>query len=222
MNIAVTGSNTVARAPERATLHLIVGCESDDPQDAMRQAARTLNEIHDELLRLQAAKPSPITWFAVLPFRTRSWMPWNQNGELMPWRHSAHADLKVKFRDFAAMSEFAHRYGSLALVKLGQVEWTLTEKTLTDLRQVVLIAAVQDARWRAGLVAGAAGFHGVVPVEVADPGLLSGLASGAPVGYAETAMKAMSRGGASEDETIDLAPEDIEVSATVHARFTAS
>lgn len=222
MNIAVSGSNTVARAPERATLNLVVGCESDSPGEAMRQATRTMNELHDELLRLKAADPSPTTWFAVLPFRTRSWRPWSERGELMPWRHSAQADVKVKFRDFAAMAEFVRRFGSLELVKLGPVEWTLTEKTLAELNQAVLIAAVQDARWRAGLIASAAGFHGVVPVEVADPGLLSGLGSGGPGGYGDVAMGVMRRGGSSDDETVDLAPEDIEVSATVHARFTAS
>lgn len=218
MDISVIGSSRHAMKPERGTLHLSVGCESDKQDVALRECTTAVNALRVAIDQLAASNPSPITWFAVLPIRTRAWHPWNQNGKTLPMRFAASAQIKVKFLDFAALAQFANAHGSARHVKLEGVEWALTEITKARLEQQVLTEAVQNAVSRATQIAHAAGVNQVTALEIADPGLLSGV-HGTP-GEAWTPVEHKLRG--SDVEIPDLAPEDVEIAAEVHARFTAS
>lgn len=221
MDITVIGTSRHAMKPERATLHLSVGCEADNQETALRDCTATVNALRQVIDHLQASSPSPITWFAVLPIRTRAWRPWNQNGKTMPLRFSAASQIKVKFSDFAALAQFANVQGSAPFVKLEGVDWTLTELTKTRVQEQVLAEAVRDATNRATQIAKAAGVGPVTPLEITDPGLLSGVhgsSASAPIGAAFATRAAA---GAPEADAVDLLPEDVELAAQVHARFTA-
>lgn len=221
MDITVAGSSRHAMKPERGTLQLSVGCEADNQDVALRDCTQAVNALRGAIDRLAAGNPSPITWFAVLPIRTRAWRPWNQNGKTMPMRFSASAQIKVKFCDFAVLAQFANTQGSGPFVKLEGVDWTLTEVTKTQVQQRVLVEAVRDATARASQIATAAGLAQVTPLEITDPGLLSGVhGSMAPPAIAAFAARAAA--GDAGAEALDLVPEDVELSANVHARFTAS
>lgn len=221
MNITVIGSNRITMAPERATLHLTVGCEADDMRTALQGTTNTVGELRTELEALKAATPSPTTWFAVLPVRTHAWTPWNQDGIVLPSRYSAKVEIKVKFRDFHALATFAANYGARMFVKLEHVEWALTEATRADLERRVLAGAVKDATLRATQIADAVGAANLEALEVADPGLLSGIAAGGSVEthYESHGMRVAALEG--DSEAIDLVPEDLEIVAAVHARFAA-
>lgn len=205
--------------PERGTVHLSVGCEADKQDVALRDCTTAVNALRAAIDQLAASNSSPITWFAVLPIRTRAWRPWNQDGKTLPMRFAASAQIKVKFSDFAALAQFANVHGSARYVKLDGVEWALTEITKERLQQQVLTEAVQDATSRASQIAKAAGASQVTALEIADPGLLSGIHATPSTAFA--AAQTM-RGGAPAADVPDLAPEDVELSAEVHARFTAS
>jgi len=220
MNITVVGSHRIAMTPERATLHLTVGCEADDMRAALQGATNTVSELRTELEALKAAAPSPTTWFAVLPVQTRAWTPWNQDGIVMPVRYSATVKIKVEFRDFPALARFAADYGSAEFVTMEYVEWTLTDTTKADAERRVLAGAVKDATLRATHVAHAVGATNLEALEVADPGLLSGIAPGGSVDsqYQSHELRAAS---GRDSEGIDLVPEDIEIEAGVDARLAA-
>jgi uncharacterized protein len=224
MDISVVGSSRHAMKPERATLRLEVACEADKQEPALRECTNTVNVIRQAIDQLAAGTPSPITWFAVLPIRTRAWRPWNKDGKQLPMRFSAEAQIKVKFCDFAALSRFANTYGSAQFVKLEGVEWALTEATKTQVEQQVLTEAVRDAFTSASQIAAAAGAGNVTALEIAQPGLLSGIHGGDSVAGGEfgAVMRGATRGSSPDGAALDLAPEDIELSAKVHARFTAS
>lgn len=219
MDISVIGNSRHAMKPERGTLHLSVRCEADKQDVALRECSTAVNALRVAIDHLAASSPAPITWFAVLPIRTRSWHPWNKDGKTLPMRFDAAAQIKVKFSDFAALAQFANAHGSARFVKLDGVEWALTEITKARLEQQVLTEAVQNAASRATQIAHAAGANQVTALEIADPGLLSGI-HGTP-GPAWAAADRV-RGGGSDAEAPDLAPEDVEIAAEVHARFTAS
>ena len=222
MQIAVIGRKTISKAPERATVHLTIGCEADDPDTALQTATVTVNEIHDEIRQLRHDPERPTTWSAVLPIVTRSWRPWNRDGDIKPLRHSATAKVKVKFRDFAALAEFLHTWGAHELVKVNGVEWTLTRDTRIRLREQVLTAAVTDAVYRATVMAHAAGLTAVTMIDVADPGLLAGVPAGHDpfISASLGAVRGSLSGGG--DQPAELSPEKLEVAAEVHARFTAA
>jgi uncharacterized protein len=205
--------------PERGTLRLSVGCEADNPEVALRDCTMTVNALRAAIDQLAASNPSPITWFAVLPIRTRSWSPWNKDGKTLPMRFSASAQIKVKFSDFTALAQFANTHGSARYVELEGVDWALTEITKIRVQQQVLTEAVRDAVARATQIANAAGASQVTALEISDPGLLSGIHGTASAAFATSAQTM--RGGASDADVPDLVPEDVELTAEVHARFTA-
>ena len=228
MDITVVGHAKASIKPERATLHLAAGFESGDKGDALARATALVGKLQAHILALEGAGMSPITWYAVLPVQTRSFRPYSDKGAVLPQRHVASSQLKVKFRDFEALSQFAAQVGATAGVTLQHVDWALTEASQTYLSGQVLAQAVGDATARATTIAKAAGASAVAPLEIADPGLLSGVPAGGAVGgptYGASA-RAMAAAGfeaAGPGESgIDLAPEDVVIEASVHARFVTT
>ena len=126
----------------------------------------------------------------------------------------------VKFRDFPTLAGFADHWGGRPGVTLGHIEWTLTEARQKETERSVLAQAVEVAREQAQVLATAAGAGEVRCLEVSDPGMLGHRTEGEPM------MLAASRSAYAKDaggggEGIEIAPEDVDVEATVHARFTA-
>jgi len=132
-------------------------------------------------------------------------------------RYGAGASLSVKFRDFKALAHYAAELGGRPGVTLNGVGWSLTEVTKAKVEAEVLAGAVKRAHDRALVMAKAAGAVSIVAVEIADPGLLRDVVSTAETGYHGAVTRGSAAGDGSED--IQLVPEDIEVSAAVHARF---
>ena len=215
MDITVVGAHRFAATPERATLSLSAGFESEAKEEAMQMTTRLVTDLHGELQALTATKPSPITWFAVMPIQTRSWRPYHDKGKILPTRYGAAASLSVKFRDFKALMYLASDLGGRPGVTLNGVVWTLTEVTKAKVEAKVLAGAVKRAHERASVMATAAGASSIVAVEIADPGLLRDVVSTGESGYHGVVTRATGAGS----EGIQLVPEDIEVSATVHVRF---
>jgi len=221
MEITVAGTGTASLKPERATVHLSAGFEGPDPQTSLARTTDLVRRLADQIIRFEATRPSPTTWSAVLPIRTRSWRPYSDKGNLTPLVYAAVAQVQVKFRDFGALARFVDDWGGEEGVTLQSVQWALTEATRQEQERRVLAQAVSQARDRARVVAAAADAGDVRFLEVADPGLLGGERPGAPQPLAMSARPAaaaaMGGGG-----PVELAPEDIEVSAVVHARFTTA
>lgn len=219
MEITVVGNHKLVLAPERATLHLSVGHEADEMEPAVAAATREANMLRSQIEALRATVPSRITWFAVLPIRTRSWRPYNNDGLIMPLRFRAEADVRVKFCDFTALSTFAARAGASSAVSLEWVDWALTEATKGELERKALAEAVRNARERALLMAQASGAEDVSPVEVADPGLLRDVSPGDVRIESAGLFRGSAKAATDGSGAVDLAPEDIEIAASVHARF---
>lgn len=220
VDITVAGRGTASLRPERATLLLTAGFEGPEPQAPLRRTTDLVSRLAADLDRLKVADPSPTTWSAVLPIRTRTWRPYSDKGTLTPLVHSAVARVHVKFRDIGALARFVETWGAVDGVTLVGVTWTLTEPTRATQERRVLAAAVEHARGRAQVIATAAGAGEVHVVEVADPGLLEGDRPGAPSPAAVAARPAAS--AAAGAGPVDITPEDVEITAVVHARFTTT
>ena len=194
-----------------------IGFEGADKHRVVEESTALANDFAAAVDELRRQSDPPVTWSAMLPMGTRSWRPHSNTGQVMPMRHGASAAAKVKFRDFRQMSAFIDRWGGLDGVAVHGVEWTLTEQRRVAEEAAVLARAVEAARHRAQAMAVAAGAGGVRFVELADPGLLS--VGREFAGQEAYAMKA--RGGMYDSgEGLSIAPEDVELDASVHARFT--
>jgi uncharacterized protein YggE len=221
MEITVAGTGSASLRPERATIHLTAGFEGPEPQGPMAATTDLVRRLSAELARLKGADPSPTTWSAVLPIRTRSWRPFSDKGTVPPPVHAASAQVQVKFRDVGALARFVDAWGGVDGVTIVGVRWTLTEATRQDEERRVLARAVEQARERARVIAAAAGAGDVRVVEVADPGLLGGDRHGTSAPSAVAGRPAAEAARAAL-APVDLAPEDVELSAVVHARFVTA
>lgn len=216
MQLTVLGEATAAFAPQRATVHLQLGFEGPDKERALARTTELAVEFAAAIDRLRQQQPAPITWSAMLPIGTRSWRPYAQDGTIKPLRHGASCRVEIKFCDFRALSAFIDAWGGRDGVSVGHVEWTLTEANRIHEEGQVLARAVEAARQRAQTMATAAGAGAVRFVELADPGLLAAGLQAEAVGYAK-----MARGAAHDGEGANIVPEDVELAASVHARFSA-
>lgn len=219
MIITVVGEHCATGAPERALVSLQLVFDAEDPAAAMQGLAAAGAVLNDELGELTDGDDSPVTWSAVQDPGTRSWRPWDGDGRQQPMRHEASMRARVQFRDFAVLGAQVARWGERDGWQVQSVAFELTDATRGELEAAVLAGAVEDARRRAGIVAAAAGAGEVRVLEVADPGLLGG-GAGAEEAAPNRAMMARAYAGEA-DEGLTVAPEDVEVTARVHARFEA-
>ncbi len=218
MQISVAGHAHGSFPPERATLQMRLGVEGTDKEAALEHTTFLVQGFTTVVDQLKDMAPSPITWFSVAPIGTRSWRPWTDKGTQLPVRHAAESVVKLKFHDFSALSRFIDQWGGRSGVSIDGIEWTLTDAHRAAEEDNVLSQAVVTAHARATTMARAAGEKGVRFLELADIGLLDGNVEsrGHEEAYGALAMSA----SAQEGEGVTVAPENVELDVTVHARFT--
>ena len=219
--ITVRGSFAEFQQPERGTVRASISYEGAAMEPVYDRVARDLESVTATIVSLRDDERGPVTWWSAEQLRTWSARPWNQDGEQLPLVHHASVDVQVKFLDFQALSRWVgeHVAGTEGF-RVSSVEWALTVKRRDELSQQVRTRAVQDAVTRAQQYADALGLGKVVPVALADAGMLTANVQpdGAP-GFAQSRVMAAPGGGGSPD--VGLVPEDIRVWAAVDARFSA-
>lgn len=220
IEITVRGTFSAFQPPERGTVHATIGYEGPEMRAAYQRVADDLAEVRGSIERLQAAAPSPVTWWSAERLRTWSTRPWHKEGKQLPPVHHAAVGVQVKFRDFAALSDWVggHVAGTGGF-RVMRVVWTLTEARKTVLVTEARTRAVRDAAARAQQYADALDLGAVRPVAIADAGMLA--AQLHPEGGSGGAFVRASAAPGGGTPDVELVPEDIEVAATVDARFIA-
>ncbi|MEO7586958.1 MAG: SIMPL domain-containing protein [Arachnia sp.] len=218
MQITVLGHAHASFSPERATLRMRLGVEGSDKQAALEHTTFLVQGFTTVVEQLKDMSPSPTSWSSVAPIATRSWRPWSQDGKVLPTRHAAECLVKLKFTDFHALSRFIDQWGGRTGVTVEGVDWTLTEGRRKQEEDNVLAQAVVQAHARATTMARAAGEQSVRFLEIADEGLLAEQQSAASPKMYGAAMRS---GAPPDSEGITIAPEDVELDVTVHARFSS-
>jgi len=213
--ITVRGSFSAFRPAERGTVHASVSYEGAEMEAVYAAVASDLAVLKDSIAALQ--EQGAVTWWSADQLRTWSNRPWNDKGKQLPLVHHAAVGVEVKFRDFAALSEWVgQRIADMEGFRVSQVRWALTDEQRTSLLAEVRARAVQDAVTRAQQYADALGLGTVAPVAIADAGMLNTRPEAGSQGEHMRLMAAPAAAPVAE-----LEPEHIEVSATVDARFIA-
>lgn len=218
VQITVRGSSQSRHAPEQATVQLSVtveGATADGVFGAVSQSAAALTA---QVTALFDERTGPVTWWTSEQIRTWSHRPWNEarREELAPVHHAA-VEFAVRFGDFAALSRWLSQAVLLTGVTVSGIEWSLTDALREQLTEASRAAAVLDARSKAASYARNLGLGEVRPVAIADLGLLEPTSPGDP-GRRMPYMMASSTGG---DQSVQFAPQDIVITASVDARFVA-
>ncbi len=217
--ITVRGAFSAFHPPERGTVRASIAYEGPDMGSVYDRVAHDLAAVKASVARLQEGDPAPVTWWSAQQLRTWSQRPWHKEGKQLPLVHHAAVAVEVKFGDFAALSRWVGEHiGGTSGFRVASVEWTLTEVRRDALITDARTRAVRDAAARAQQYADALDLGTVRPVAIADAGML-GAALQPEGGTGATFLRAAATAGGGGD--VELIPEDIEVAATVDARFLA-
>jgi|GEM_PF-833573 hypothetical protein len=182
------------------------------------RVARDLEVVQTSVAELKNGDAAAVTWWSAERLRTWSTRPWNQDGKQLPPVHHASVSMQVKFRDFAALSAWVGQHvTNIGGFQVANIVWALTVKRRDELIRQVREGAVHDAVERAQLYADALGLGKISPVAIADAGML--VANLRPDhGQVRTVARA-GLGQSGHGSGVELVPADIEVAASVDARF---
>lgn len=185
-----------------------------------RRVVRDLDVVQKSVASLKDGDSPTVTWWSAERLRTWSTQPWNQDGEQLPLVHHASVAIEVKFCDFAALSSWVGEHATNTEgFRVTHIEWALTAKRRDELTRQVREQAVHDAVARAQLYADVLGLGTIAPVAIADAGMLgANLYPDSSNGQLYTVARA-GRGQAVQEPGFELVPQDIEVAASVDARF---
>lgn len=219
VTITVRGESVRRILPERATVHITVRAQSGERTDAVERVLAEAERLRSALTA-RATAGNLVDW-ASKRLATRSERPWHQEGEVLPLIHHASVDFSATFADASELSHFVSEVSVSELIEVGWVQWDLTDETRASIEQQVATAAVTVAAARARAYADALGLSSVTPVEIADRGLISPSGPIAEMSMMKSAGSPM-RASAASAPAMEFEPDDIEVSATIEARFRAS
>lgn len=219
--ITVRGFFSAFQLPERGTVQASISFEGAAMQPVYDRVAHALESVKASIAPLHDEESGPVTWWSAKQLRTWSNRPYNRDGKQLALVHHASVGVEVKFRDFAALSRWVGEHTvNTDGFHVSHVRWALTEARRDELLHHVRTEAVRDAVTRAQQYADALELGTVVPIAIADAGML-GASLHPDGGNSGTFMRAMAAPGSASGGApdVELVPEDIEVSASVDARF---
>ncbi|GAA1241915.1 uncharacterized protein YggE [Microbacterium phyllosphaerae] len=218
VTVTVRGEHEARVAPERATIRVSVRAEGPERSSVVDQVMRLTEPVRDTIT---ARKDSGtvIDWTSTR-LSVRAERPWNNEGKRLAPVYYASIDLTATFADTSELSLWVSDVSPWDGVEVGWVNWHLTPETNARLEREVAAEAVGVAVARAQAYATALGLGEVVPVEIADVGLIAPTPAQPFSGMAKArgaALASADAGGSS----MEYEPDEIVISATVEARFLA-
>lgn len=218
VTITVRGESQNRVAPERATVSVTVRAEGPERAVVVEQALQVADDLRAGLIA--RADAGTLQDWTSKRLSTRAERPWNNEGRRLAPVHYASVDFTATFAEASELSLWVSDLSISEQVEIGWVNWHLTDETRARVEQEVAASAVGIAVTRARAYASALGLEEVVPLEIADMGLISRgtVREEAVMMKGARAMMASADAGPS----MEYEPEEIVISATVEARFRAS
>lgn len=213
--VTVRGEHRRRIAPERATIHITVRAEGPVRDGVVDGVLRMADPVRSGITTRKDAG-SIIDWSSTR-MSVRAERPWNADGKRLAPIYHASIAFTATFPDASELSLWVSEISAMDGVEVGGVHWHLTPDTRTRTERDVATRAVTVAVSRAEAYAAALGLTTVVPLEIADVGLMS-------AGDTAVPQRAALRGSAVASDSapsMEFEPADIVVSATVEARFSA-
>lgn len=218
VTITVRGENETRTAPERATIRVTVRTEGPERASVVDQVMRLAEPIRTSITQRKDA--GTIAEWTSKRLAVSADRPWNNEGKRLALVYRASIDFSATFSDPSELSLWVSEISAWDGVEVGWVDWHLTPETRARVERDVASSAVSVAVARAEAYANALGLTNVTPLEIADVGLIShDRAPSAP-----QMLKARGAAFAAADSapTMEYEPDEIVVSATVEARFSAN
>lgn len=219
VTITVRGENEVRIAPERADIRVSVRAEGPRRTDVVEQAMRLSEPLRDSITARKDA--GTVAEWTSKRLTVRAERPWNSDGRQLALVYHASVDFTATFTEASELSIWVSEISAWDGLEIGGVNWSLTPETRARVEREVASSAVGVAVARAEAYASALNLTNVIPLEIADVGLISN-------GQQPTAPQMMKARGAAfavmaeSGPSMEYEPDDIIVAATVEGRFSAS
>lgn len=210
MKITVSGTRQLTVPAECVGISLTLGFTGEDRGRIVDDTARLVESVRGLLERACAGGGGHDARLSGL--RTWTTVRYDSKGRPAAEQHVAEVRGSVTIDDLSRVGSLLGELTTTDGVQVGSLDWRLTDETQERLQPEVLAGAYQRARQRAEWIANAAGLTGISVVSVQD--------GGGPT-FRTMAGRAMlaDRGGA---PSIELDPEDVDVSANLTVEFDAS
>lgn len=212
--ITVRGEHETRVAPERAVARVSAAVDGPERGAVVDRVSALASPLREDLAA-RAETGSVVEWSSG---RVSVWSdrPWNADGVQLDLVHHASVELTATFADVDVLAGWLDVIAQRDGLQVAGVEWQLTPETQARIDGEAATRAVVAAVERATAYARAIGRSSVVPVEIADLGLLrGGEADATPRMFAKAAMEMDAAGSPG----FAFRPEEIVVRAAVEARF---
>lgn len=246
LKIRVNGESSITRLAEQGVLRLSVESEGPKLETVSKEVISRSNELTELFKTLSpktkegtATADAAVTKFASTFLSTRNYTPHDKDGNMLPKVYHASMSLSIVFRDITKLSEVVGQLVTYSNVEIASIDWSLSEATQKTLSSQVRREAVRDAITKANDYVAEVGRE-VYPVEIMDGGQnatmqhapvgrslfgnsatafgqnvqSSALFGGTGGGFGSSAPK-----GSEPSETLNLSPQDIKFTSSVHIEF---
>ena len=217
--ITVQGHHSAWYPAERATVTVTISADGPQRDAVFAAATSAADAVQATIPALHDPDAGPITRWSADTIRVSSQRPWSNTGEQLDLVHYASLDLTVRFSRFDELSPWIESVVAVDGASISGIDWSLSEARRATAATEARSRAVKDAVAKATIYAQSIGLGSVTATAVADPGMLGD--SAAPPTGVEPRM-AMKMDASSGGGTLALKPQQIEVAASVDARFLAS
>lgn len=216
MQITVSATAESKLAPTRATVVARVQAQGESAARAIESAKQDCATITQSVESAQAQNALD-TW-SQAALTTWSNRPWKDDGTQGDPVFYASVLYTITFVDFTALAEWLASVGEIDTVNIDQVTWRLSDAEVEEATEVVQAQAVTRAHEKAETYARAAGYDSVCFTELADIGLLN---NGGATPFGDQGPIMARSAMFKESSGLEVRPEDVVISASVHARFSA-
>lgn len=221
--ITVQGQHTARYDAEQADVQLNVSFDGPKRADVFAKANVASDALRKKIDRLFDKEIGPIIRWSSDSVNVWGARPWNSDGKQLPIVYHAAIEFTTRFCDFGELATFIEECATSDGITVGNITWSLTEDHTKAVMNEVRADAVADAVAKATSYAKALGLSNVTATAIADQGMLGdqsnfGASGGGMELMSARSFKSADMGGAE----LSLKPEEIEVSAVVDARFSAT
>ncbi|BCR86343.1 SIMPL domain-containing protein [Aspergillus chevalieri] len=221
VTINVTGTSTIYHHPEQAVLSVHIQSEGPSRNLVSSYVTTRSNLLHRHLRDLaprnssgQIPMEAPVSNIAIGSERSWSTIPRDRNGHPMDRVYHASTDVEITFRNFTKLGKVAKRLITEENVEISKIVWQLTKDTREVLGVESRKQAMKDAIRRAQ------DYAAVIGKEV-EPMLITDRESKSTIGTAKC-MAVNAKIGVGEEDSLDLAPPDIEFHCSVEVQFRSA
>lgn len=217
MQITVSATAESKLAPTRATAHVRVLALGPNASTATTLAKEVGATVSSQIKDFEQGKH--VEKWSNDPLTTWTSRPWKDDGTQGDPVFNSAMTFHATFVDFEALAQWLVTLGENDLIELQSVTWELSDEEEKAANDQVSGDAVRNAYEKALAYALAAGYSSVAFEELADVGLLSGPSN--PYAEASPRMARMAVMSDASGGGVEIRPENVNVSTSVHARFSA-